>query len=563
MSTREPAGRPPDERLWRPPPAPAPRPQAVPHWRRLREIGRIFARHGLGALAAQLGLVRYRPWHDYLREAPRLWGGAPMPERAWPEAVREALVDLGPAFVKAGQILSVRVDLVPAELAEALRSLQSDVPPEPFEAIRQKVESELACPLEVAFRHFEARPIAAASIAQVHAAWLPDGTRVAVKVKRPGIDPIVARDLENLLWLAAKAEEDWPAARGYRPAAAARELADYTLRELDFRNEARVATRLREHFQDWPTVLIPRIHRSTRDLIVMDFVAGTPIDAWALGASHEARERMLRTTAACFNEQILMLGLFHADPHPGNLHVTPEGYLAILDFGIFGEVDEPTRRSMALSQIAMSRGELDSSVRILLGLSDLEPTADPGAYRREVATYYRAWRHANVTEYGFGRLVFDVVGAGARHGVIFPPEVILYGKAMATLEGVALKVVPDMNLGEIAAPNLEALAGRLMSVAAVRRSVERALPALADLLDRLPTDGVAWIRRELDEPRSGPARPDREAPPVRRGEPAPAIAAMACGAALMIAGIGPMVEGVPLFGALVLTLGLLRGWRAR
>ncbi len=594
MSTREPPGRPPGERRWRPtpwhergaseraaavgpgppppalagagdrePPTPSPRPQPVPHWRRLREIGRVFARHGLGALAWRLGLVPHRPWRDYLRVAPRLWGGAPMPGRPWPDAVREALVELGPAFVKAGQILSVRADLVPAELAEALRALQSDVPPEPFAAIRRAVERELGCPLEVAFKRFETRPIAAASIAQVHQAWLPDGTHVAVKVKRPGIDPVVMRDLENLLWLAAKAERDWPAARPYRPLAAARELAEYTRRELDFQNEARVATRLRAHFRDWPTVYIPSIHRCTHDLIVMDFIAGTPIDQWALRADREARDRMLRTTAACFNEQILILGLFHADPHPGNLHVTPDGYLAILDFGIFGEIDEPTRRSLALTQIAMARGEYNSSVRILLRLAEIEPGGDPIAYRRQVAAFYRAWQRANVAEYGFGRLVFDVVGAGARHGVIFPPEVILYGKAMATLEGVAIKVVPDVNLADISLPNMEALAAQLMGPEAMQRTLRRAMPILVDLIDRLPTDGATRIMRELDESRSGPPRPARQEAPQRRREPLPAIAAMGCGAALMVAGVGPALEGLPVFGALVLALGLAWGWHER
>ena len=474
--------------------------------------------------------------------------------------MRASLVELGPAFVKAGQILSVRADLVPEELAQSLKSLQSNVPPEPFAAVRLVVERELGQPLEQAFRRFEPTPLAAASIAQVHEAWLPDGRHVAVKVKRPGIDGVVTRDLEILLWLAEKAERDWPAAAAYRPCAAARELAEYTRRELDFRREAHVADRMRRHFHDWPTVFIPRIYHSSRDLIVMDHVAGRPIDDWAFDASEPARQRMLRTAIACFNEQILVLGLFHADPHPGNLHVTGEGYLAILDFGIFGELDEPTRRTLAHTQLTMARGEFEAAIRILLRLAEVEPAGDPVAYRREVAGHYREWQRANVAEYGFGRLVFDVVGAGARHGIIFPPEVILYGKCMATLEGVATMVVPDANLSAIATPCLERIAEALLGPVALEEAWRRALPVLFDLAERLPIDGSARLLRALDDTRPAPpnaplARHERDG---ARAEPLnPAIAVLLAGAALALGGVGPSWEGVPLLGGMLLTLGLL------
>lgn len=538
-----------------------PWPRGAPHWRRVSEISRVLTRHGLGTLAWRItsgvpgGIELGSPsgWRHWPRAAVERVFGPIEPETDWPTALREALVELGPAFVKVGQLLSVRSDLVPSELALALRSLRSDVPPVPFSELAPTLEAALGAPIEQVFSRFEPVPIAAASIAQVHDAVLPDGTRVAVKIKRPGIDAVIERDLEVLVWLAERLERHMPRTRSYRPVAAARELAVYTRRELDFRNEGRVAARLGEHFVTWFHVAIPRIHHSSRHVLVMDHLEGAALDdlaaieAWGLD-----RMSLLRTTVECMLEQILGLGLFHADPHPGNLRIAPDGRLILLDFGIFGELDSLTRHLLMLAQLCMSRGEFDASVRYMLRLASLEAGADPLSYRHAVGDRYRAWRSSTVGEYGFARLIYDVVNLGARHGVVFPPAVILYVKAMTTLEGVALDVVPEVNMAEVAKPYLEGLARRMADGPALRGAWRRALPFWMDLAERLPTVSALWAEERLEPPpshrRDGRSRPDPFLPAV----------ALAAGAVVLVAAPEPTVYGLPL-GGLAL-LGLAAYW---
>lgn len=522
------------------------------HAFRMTQILAVFWRHGLGhALVrahltegAEDGLVLRPPW--WSRWLPRV-----PPETTWAHAVKDALVELGPAFVKAGQILSVRSDLVPESLGEALHSLQSDVPPLPFAEVRPAVEAALGFPLEEAFTRFDPAPLAAASIAQVHLATLADGTDVAVKVKRPGIDAVFERDLEILLWLAARLERHLPSMRPYRPLAAVRELVVYTRRELDFRAEGSVATRLGAHFVEWPDVVIPRIHHQSHDLLVMDFVPGFPIDdAVALDAHGIDRRALVRTAVSCILEQILMLGLFHADPHPGNLHVTPDGRLALLDFGIFGELDEDTRRDAGLSLLMLAEGQFELAGRYLLRLAMLEAHADPRGYRRALAQLYRAWRGATVREYGFARLVYDIVSLGARHGVVYPPEVLLYVKAMTTLEGVTMRMAPEMNLADEARPYLQGLEERLHDRRRVARALDRAWPIWLDMAERLPFTAAAWLDRQWEDPPHLVLH-QRETPRSRW----PILATLA-GIALLVSQVGPAWQGLSFLGLAVLALGL-------
>jgi ubiquinone biosynthesis protein len=397
-------------------------------------------------------------------------------------------------------------------------------------------------------------PLAAASIAQVHQATLSDGTQVAVKVKRPGIDADFERDLEILTLIADWCERRVPRTRPYRPVAAVEELVVYTRRELDFRLEGEVATRLGAHFADWPDVVIPRIYHASRDLLVMDFVAGFPVDdAAALDAYAIDRQALARTAVNCILEQILMLGLFHADPHPGNLHVTPEGRLLLLDFGIFGELDEATRRDAGLSLLMLAEGQFELAGRYLLRLAMLEPQADPRGYRRALGQLYRAWRHATVGEYGFARLTYDIVQLGARHGVIYPPEVILYVKAMATLEGVSLRMVPGMNLAEEARPYLRDMETRLHDPRRLRRAVAHAWPLWLDMAERLPFNAAGWLDRQWEEPPGVTVRP-----PARDHARWPILATLA-GVALLVAQVGPSWQGLSWLGLTVLALGLWRG----
>lgn len=521
------------------------------HMRRMVDVVGVFWRHGLGhalvranmAECGDEGCTAGPLWSRWMPRVP--------PEGTWPLAVRDALVVLGPAFVKAGQILSVRNDLIPHELGEVLHSLQSDVPPLPFDQVRPVVEASLGEPIEAVFSEFEQAPLAAASIAQVHVGTLKDGTRVAVKVKRPGIEAVFERDLEILLWFACRLERI-RRVKAYHPVQAVEELVMYTRRELDFRHEAEVATRLGAHFRQWDDVIIPGIHHASKDLLVMDYVAGFPIDDLAaLDAHHIDRRALVRTTVNCVLEQILMLGLFHADPHPGNLHVTPEGRLVLLDFGIFGELDEDTRRDAGLSLLMLSVGHFELAGRYLLKLSSLEPQADPHAYRRHLARVHRAWRHSTVQEYGFARLVYEIVHLGAQYGVVYPAEVLLYVKAMATLEGVSLRVAPDMNLAEEAKPFLEELEARVHDRHRMSEALDHALPVWLEMAERIPYNAAAWLERQWEENGLHMFQARHRHRHARWP-----LGAVAAGVALLVAQVGPMWHGLSWLGMALLAIGV-------
>ena len=483
------------------------------------------------------------------------WTGRKVSEHPWPVAVREALIKLGPAFVKIGQILSVRTDLIPPELAEALHTLQSDVPPVPEAAIRAMVEAALGRPIEVAFEHFEVSPLAAGSVAQVHRARLPDGSEVVVKVKRPGIDAVVEEDLSILVWLAEQMQRRLPAARPYRPVAAAEELRRYTLQELDFRNEARVAQEVGERFLAWEKVRVPQVYEAAADVIIMDYVEGFPMDdVVALEAHGVDRKALIRLGVEAVLAQIFDFGLFHADPHPGNLHVTPGGDLVLLDFGIFGRLGDREKRECALLMWTLAQGDMELASYFLLRMARLEPGADVGAFREAVEGRYRAWQGRSVSEYGFARLVYEEFTLGARYGVVFPPEMVLLGKALVTMEGVVLAVDPTLDLSQAARPYLDRLRGELFSPEQIRDGLTRSLPIWFELAERLPL-GLA----ELLERRLWPAVSELTPPLPRPSAAAPA--AILAGALLLVAALPPVAAGWSIPGAVLLAAGLLAAAR--
>ncbi|MFP5502420.1 MAG: hypothetical protein ACLGIN_08005, partial [Candidatus Sericytochromatia bacterium] len=224
--------------------------------------------------------------------------------------------------------------------------------------------------------------------------------------------------------------------------------------------------------------------------------------------------------------------------------------LVILDFGIFGEFDEATRHLIALSLLMLVEGAHDAGARYLLRLATLEPGADPEGYRRAIAERYRAWKGATIREYGFARLVYDIVTTAARHGVVMPPEVILYVKAMTTLEGVALVLAPDLNLAQAAAPRLEAISRRMFGPGWAWTAMRRALPVWLDLAERLPLAGSQL----LDEVQAAPRRQARGRLPLMP------LGALVAGVALLLGQVGPGFQGLSAAGLALTTLGLVWGW---
>ncbi|GIU94178.1 MAG: ABC transporter [Gaiellaceae bacterium] len=386
-------------------------------------------------------------------------------DRPLPDRMRAVLERLGPTFVKAGQMLALRPDYVPLEYAEALRSLHDDVPPFPGEQAARLVEEELGKPLSQLFTEFEREPFAAASLSQVHHALLPDGRAVAVKVQRPGIGEQVERDLALLAFLARRLERRRPEALAFRPSAAVAEFAEYTRRELDFRREARTAERVRGLMGGEEEVVVPTVdwERTSQRVLTMELLEGErPAPAEQLREQGLDPEALLRAGARAMLRQIFVHGLFHADPHPGNVLLLPGDRIAFLDFGMFGRLDRRTRRRMGFVFWALVAGEYEAVGEQLLRLSTLRPGADPAGFRSAVSETVEEWFGARSEEYSIARLLLRELALGAGYGVVFPRELLLLARSLVNLESTAAVIDPGLSLAELARPLLPELRRALL-----------------------------------------------------------------------------------------------------
>jgi ubiquinone biosynthesis protein len=382
-----------------------------------------------------------------------------------PQRLRAVLERLGPTFVKAGQMLALRPDYVPLEYAEALRSLHDSVAPFSAREAERLIEQELGAPLARLFAEFDPEPIGAASLSQVHRALLPDGRAVAVKVQRPGIEAEISSDLELVAFLARRLERRRGASLSFRPTVAAAEFAEYTRRELDFRLEGRTAQRVRELHAGDPTVVIPAVdwERTTRRVLTMDLVEGVrPAPAAELAALGLDPHALLETGARAILRQIFEFGLFHADPHPGNVRLLEDDRIAFLDFGMFGRLTPRERRRMAFVFWALVEGDYEQVAEQLLRLSALAPGADPDGFRAALGDLVGEWYGSSSTRFSIARLLLRQLALGGRYGVVFPRQLMLLARALVNVESTASVIDPGLTLAELARPLLPELRHSLL-----------------------------------------------------------------------------------------------------
>ncbi|MDO9115629.1 MAG: AarF/UbiB family protein [Polaromonas sp.] len=540
---------------------------------RLNEIAGVLIRHGFGDSVRRLGLA------DKLERAGHAlkWDTAADLARITPPVqVRLALEELGPAFVKLGQILAGRADLFGPEWIAEFEKLHSHVPAVPFELLRPQLREDLGGEPEDVFARFDTEPLAAASIAQVHRAQLKDGTEVIVKIRRPGITEVIEADLRLLGRLAALIEAEMPALKPYRPQQLVRELVKSLRRELDLAGECRHAERIAANMAPLPWIVIPRVHwaHTGERVNVQDFVsgiAGDQLDQLTPEAGFD-RTLLAQRGARAVLKMIVEDGFFHADPHPGNVFYLPGNGIAFIDFGMIGRLSERRREELLQLLLGLVERQAQAVADVLMDWTGDSHGTNLGQLETEIEAFVDQYHGTPLAELSLGQMLGDVTTLLREHHLGLPPDLALLIKAFISLEGMGRGLDPGFHMATEATPMLrqvlraryqpEVLAGRAWKTLRRTLAVAEQLPHDVSRLLRNARRGHLSVGIELAHLKRVGDQLNRAA---NRLAMALVIAALIIGSSIvMTVKGGPTLMGLPVFGFLGFTGAVLGGlWLVR
>jgi ubiquinone biosynthesis protein len=421
---------------------------------RMQAILNVLLKHGFGQLIRQLGLHRLLPLGKQASVFRSEEGDSAIP-MTFPVRFRLVLEELGPTFIKFGQVLSSRPDIIPETLIVELKKLQEDVKPLPFPAIEQLINEEMGMDLNEMFETFDSKPLAAASIAQVHPARLKDGRDIVVKIMRPGIEKLIRNDIDILYAIAGLAEKHIQEMEKFNPVALVRQFEKTILREIDFSIEAVNTERFRENFQDDPTVLIPEVlwEFSSKRILALERIIGFSIgnlDA-IRDAGFDASE-LARKGMQVFLRQILEFGFFHADPHPGNVMVLDDGRIGLVDFGMVGRLEKSAKENLSILIIGIMEQDYD---KMMAGMRDLGFEFDEESARmlrldlRELVETYYGLPLKNI---GISDIISRLIEMVIQYGIKVPADFLTLSRAMVVSEGVGRQLDPNIDVIAIGRP---------------------------------------------------------------------------------------------------------------
>ncbi len=456
---------------------------------RLMRINFVLARHGLDEIILTAHI--FRPIRFLIYVSPFYWlrrRDAPRGAR-----IRRALEDLGPIFVKFGQMLSTRRDLLPHDIADELAKLQDRVPPFPGREARLIIEQVLGKPVTELFQEFSETPLASASIAQVHAARLPDGREVVIKVLRPGVEHIIRGDLELLFLIAGLAERYWPDGRRLRPREIVSEYEKTILDELDLIREAANASQLRRNFQGSRLLYVPEIHwpLTRRNVMVMERIHGVPIsDVETLKARGTDMQKLAENGVTIFFTQVFKHNFFHADMHPGNIFVDvadPKNprYVAV-DFGIIGTLNPRDQQYLAENFLAFFNRDYRRVAELHVDSGWVPVGTRVNEFESAVRSVCEPIFNRPLKDISFGQLLLRLFQTARRFNMEVQPQLVLLQKTLLNIEGLGRELYPDLDLWTTAKPFLEDWTREQMGLKATLRRVLAGLPALRELLLEAP-----------------------------------------------------------------------------
>ena len=424
--------------------------------------------------------------------------GALLGRRHWPppKEVRETVQELGLTFLKFGQVLAMRRDLLPDAYIDELELLHDRLPAMGIDVVRATVEGELGAPLTQLFSSFSETPLAAATIAQVHEATMPDGRHVAVKVQRPGLKAIISTDIAALTSLVALGEGLFPRLRALDLPVVVRELNSSLNRETDFRREARSMALFRTALADVPDFCIPDVveEYSRGTVLTLEYVAGERVDVYAR-LHPEAMPQSMNTLVKLMLQTIFEEGLFHADPHPGNVFVLPDGRLSLLDFGNMGKLDEPMRESLILLLEAVVNGDARAATEAYLEMSPASEEVNRAALLADIKTTLYEIHTRDLADVSVGAAFDSLLRAGSRNGVHNPGEFVLLTRAFVIVESMISELAPHHDYMKSFREEIVRLTAQHFSLARIRAKTTRLAREMERLINDAPGDTRRILRR--------------------------------------------------------------------
>ena len=530
---------------------------AVGNLSRLHAISVVFIRHGLGDLVRRLGVV------SLLERAGEVlhWGEVARSEQLEPQQrLRLAFEELGPTFVKLGQMLSMREDLLPPKWTKELERLHSNAAPVPFEDILPLIERALGGPHEAAFEDLDPIPVGSASIAQVHRARLHNGRAVVLKVRRPGIEAKVEADLRLLAHLAQFVAKEVPDARRYQPVRVVEEFRRSMLRELNLATEAQNVERIGRNFRGEPHVLIPQVFAQwTSDaMIVLEYIDGISAEnAAAVKAAGLDVKLLAQRGVDNVLKMILEDGFFQADPHPGNVIYLPGNRIAMIDFGMVGRLSLARRNQIIDLLVGITRRESEPMVDVLLDWAG-EEAVDEEQLSADVEDLAADYGDLPIKDMRVGEMIGRITAMMRTHGIVLPSDLTLMFKAMVTLEGSGRQYDPDFVLADRLKPFVDRALAARYAPAEVGRRGGAGLGQFFDLMQGIPRD----LARLLKDARRGRLRLDLDLKrldsfvdkldrTINRITIGIMTASVVIGSSMvMTVTSGPQVWGIPIFTAL-------------
>ena len=526
--------------------------------RRLREIIGVLAKYGLADWVRGLHETGFQ-------DRPQSVEGQPVTNLKIEERVRMAFTELGTTFIKLGQVLSTRPDLVGPEMAGELSRLQTAAPADPPDTVRATIEAELGKPLIALFGEFEDAPLASASIAQVHLARLFTGEQVVVKVQHAGIVDKIMPDLDILAGLAVLAEKHASQLRLYQPVAVVREFRRTLLRELDFTFERRNLEEFAEHFAQDDTVHFPRAYAqfSTRRVLTMerlDGILGT--DSAALIASGVDLDEFARRGANMYLQMIFRDAFYHADPHPGNLMLLPGGVVGVLDCGMVGRLDEELAEGLdEMLMAVMNRNSADLE-EIILRLGSSPPGTPRDELRADLADFVADYVGQSIQDMDLGAALNNLFEIIRRYKIVLPSPLSLLLRTLVELEGTAQRLSPQFSLAEVFRPFYTTMVRRRLSVRGFLGRLQHAYRDWERLARSLPRELNDVLKRVRDGTFSVHLYHRHLDPVINRLVLGVITAALLVSSALLWSmKAPPLIAGVPVFGAAGYLLAAYLGWR--